>query len=260
MDADFDDRVAALADGRAFVRPRAQVVAVRGDDAERWLNDLVTTGVARLRPGESARSLLLSPTGRIRAAFDVLRMRDGFLLIQFPDQPEPVDAILAPYVLSSAVELAVVDARPTLVTDGHAWRATLDPPSDAVEVEQEAFERWRIERAIAVFPVDLDPDSLPAEAGLDVPPVTDTGKGCFLGQESVARIRNLGHPTRLVIPLEAAEIAAGAVVRTADGADVGVVTSANSTGAGRTVLLARIRWDARETALLTESGVALRPR
>jgi folate-binding protein YgfZ len=49
----------------------------------------------------------------------------------------------------------------------------------------------------------VDADSVPSEAGLDQEPVIDRDKGCYLGQESVARIRNLGHPPRLVVPVEA---------------------------------------------------------
>ena len=60
----------------------------------------------RLEAGQSRRSLLLTPTGRIRADFHVARIDDDtFLLLQAAEQPEAVDAILAPYVLSSDVEL-----------------------------------------------------------------------------------------------------------------------------------------------------------
>ena len=40
--------------------------------------------------------------------------------------------------------------------------------------------------------VDFEPGALPAEAGLER--AIDLEKGCFLGQESVAKVRNLGHP------------------------------------------------------------------
>jgi folate-binding protein YgfZ len=56
------------------------------------------------------------------------------------------------------------------------------------QVGGEALEVWRIRRGVARFPIDLTEGSVPAEAGLDA--LIDTGKGCFLGQESVAKIRN----------------------------------------------------------------------
>ncbi len=65
----------------------------------------------RLAEGEALRSFLLSPTGRIRADVLVLRSRagEGFLLLQGPGQPDAIADLLAPYVLSSEVELAPAD-------------------------------------------------------------------------------------------------------------------------------------------------------
>jgi tRNA-modifying protein YgfZ len=93
-----------------------RTVAVRGADARAWLDDLVTTDVEGLGAGQSRRSLLLTPTGRIRADFHVAGMGDGsFLLLQAAEQPEPVDTILSPYVLSSDVEMDDRSARSVVV-------------------------------------------------------------------------------------------------------------------------------------------------
>lgn len=260
MDTALDEQVRTLGERRAYVRPDVRVVAVRGVDAERWLNDLVTAGVADVPERSSVRSLMLTPTGRIRAEFHVLRLPEGFLLVQGSDQPEPVNEILAPYVLSSAVELSAGNARPVLAPGDDGWRAALDPPAGCVEVDAAAAERWRIEHAVVLFPVDLDRDSLPAEAGLDVPPVTDTAKGCFLGQESVARVRNLGHPTRVVLPASAdGSVRAGDVLFAGE-TKVGVVTSAAQRSDATAAVLARVRWDARDLELRTPAGVVLAPR
>jgi hypothetical protein len=260
VDTAVDAQLRALDERRAFVRPAARTVAVSGQEAATWLNDLVTAGVEVLADGASVRSLILSPTGRIRAEFHVLRAGHTFLLVQTSDQPEPLDEILAPYVLSSAVEVGHAPRTPVLVPGPRGWSALDEAPTGIEEVDAAAGEAWRVERGIARFPVDLGTDSLPAEAGLDVPPVTDTGKGCFLGQEAVARVRNLGHPTRLVVALEAdGAVAAGETV-VSNGSDVGIVTSAATRPNGGTALLARVRWDARAEPLRTASGATLRPR
>src|SRR5439155_19186588 len=68
-----------------------------------------------------------------------------------------------------------------------------------VPAHPNAVEVLRIRRGIPRFPVDLDEDSLPAEADLEQ--TIDFTKGCFLGQESVAKVRNLGHPPRVVLAL-----------------------------------------------------------
>src|SRR5206468_2761857 len=79
---------------------------VRGADACSWLNDLVSADISSARPGDSIESLLLSPTGMLRAVFSVIRQVDGtFLMLQDPGQPAFVGDLLAPYVLSSPVQL-----------------------------------------------------------------------------------------------------------------------------------------------------------
>jgi tRNA-modifying protein YgfZ len=98
---------------------------------------------------------------------------------------------------------------------------------------------------------------VPAEAGLDA--LIDAGKGCFLGQESVAKIRNLGHPARVVRALRSeAEILAGAEVWAGGGA-VGRITSAAPGSGGGTASLARVSWAAAEAPLTTADGALLAP-
>ena len=229
---------------------------VRGPDAEGWLNDLVTASVQDLEPGIAVRSLLLGPTGRIRAEFHLARRADGFLLLQGPGQPEPVQTLLAPYVLSSDVELGSADMAGLALTPdpGPRWRVAFAASNAYGRVGVEAFEAWRVRRGIPAFPDDVDQDSLPSEAGLDEKPVIDRTKGCYLGQESVARVRNLGHPPRVVLPVESgAPIPRGAAVFST-GTQVGTVTSADPTGRAGIV---RIRWEAKDSELTTEAGTTL---
>jgi tRNA-modifying protein YgfZ len=260
--AAFERQVQALDDGRAVLDLEGWTLTeVRGADAEGWLNDLVTASMEGIRDGEAVRSLLLSPTGRIRADFHVLRSPGkGFLLLQGPGQPDVVAILLIPYVLSSDVELAAADPTGLLVTPrlGSGWTATRGDSGDAVLVGAEALETWRIRHAIASFPVDLDADSLPAEAGLDVEPVIDRTKGCYLGQESVARVRNLGHPVRLVLAVRADTPLHPGLAVLAEGAQAGTVTSVEP--AGGSGAMVRIRWDAREADLTAAGGFVLERR
>jgi folate-binding protein YgfZ len=190
----------------------------------------------------------------------VHRRDDGFTLLQSAGQPRAIDELLEPYVLSSDVGLErMVSTIAVLPTPGPHWTVSARPSRGAVPVGPAAFESWRITLAIARFPIDLDEDSLPAEAGLDEAPVVDRSKGCYLGQESVAKVRNLGHPARLVVALEAAEpVVVGRAV-TAGSGTVGVLTSVDPGGGGR-LAIARIRWEARDSALITDEGVSLARR
>ena len=235
------------------------LVEVLGSDAETWLNDLVTANVATLPVGEAVRSLLLGPTGRIRADLLIHRSALAFLLLQSPGQPRRIDDLLAPYVLSSDVVLAPSSWTPAIrPARSGPWVAPPGAP-DGVPVGADAFESWRIRCGIPRFPVDLDEASLPAEAGLDEAPVVDRDKGCYLGQESVAKVRNLGHPARLVVAVEAPESVTQGQEVTDQKGPVGRLTSVDALGGG-TAALARIRWEARDAALSTAAGVPLTRR
>src|SRR6476646_44861 len=88
---------------------------------------------------------------------------------------------------------------------------------------------------------DFDQRSLPSEAALDA--TIDTTKGCFLGQESVARIANLGHPPRVLRHVRCeAPFVPGAPVFV-DGNVVGEVTSASPL-ADACVGIVRTAWPA----------------
>ena len=261
------EQVDALEDGRASVdRSSDRMLQVRGPDARRWLGDLVTADVASLPTGSSRRSLLLTPTGRIRADIWIARIDDEtFLVLQSNDQSESIIELLRPYVLSSAVTLedatgtrsaVSVPARGEIVT-----RRTDEPGSTAdherTSVDERAYELWRIARGDPVIGVDFDAGSLPAESGLER--LIDLTKGCFLGQESVAKIRNLGHPPTVLRHVRAdGVIQRGAPIHAPSG-PVGRVTSAAPARRGGTVALARVAWAAVDADLSTGDGQPLIP-
>lgn len=66
-----------------------------------------------------------------------------------------------------------------------------------------AYNTARIESGQAIYHIDFGPDSLPAEAGEDAfNDAVSLTKGCWLGQEAVARMHNLSHPKRLLVGLK----------------------------------------------------------
>ena len=236
------------------------MLVVRGDDARRWLGDLVTVDVATLRPDTSRRSLLLSPTGRIRADLTLADHGDGsFLLLQQPDQPESIGGILAPYVLSSAVELEDATSRLAVFEHVASGRLMDHAPSGTAEllVDSAAWDIWRVRRGDPVIGVDLPPGALPAEAGLEW--TIDLQKGCFLGQESVAKIRNLGHPPRILRHLRTDGRVARGDHLAADGAPVGTITSMAPAADHGWILLATVDWAAGNLALTTPDGAQVSP-
>jgi tRNA-modifying protein YgfZ len=287
MDVDADG-LAAIDAGHAFTRPEGtRVVRVTGRDAVAWLHDLVTADVASLEPGRSRRSLLLTPTGRIRADFMVGRDPEGFWLLQSGGQPRAIDELLSIYVLSSDVGLNDVSTQralwtlvggaadrtgasglhPSVVGPGRdvlvgvdesdpPWRAG-DDGSDLLEVDTGTIEQWRIRRGDPRMGVDFEEGTFPAAAGLD--DTIDATKGCFLGQESVAKIRELGHPPTVLRHRRTdASVPPGVPVFDADAA-VGNVTSAAPSEGGGTVAIVRVHWAARDASLTVPGGARLLP-
>jgi folate-binding protein YgfZ len=282
MEPNQSGAAAALAQGRAYADlSRWRKVMVLGSDARTWLNDLLTADIGGLDAGSSRRALLLSPTGRIRAEVTVASMREGLHLFQDPIQPSAIDTLLAPYVLSSDVELVDVSrvkallafpgSDPPRVPDAETIRPSclgrgadliLSPMlgSTAQTLQgltlagPDALETWRIDKGIPKFPLDLTPESLPHEADLDE--AIDYAKGCYLGQEAVAKVRNLGHPTWVVLSMRSDTPVAPSDSVMSDGNEVGRVTSA-ATVDGHTAVIARVRWSARQLPLTTGSGTPL---
>ena len=262
-------------------------IAVSGSEALGWLDDLVTADLSGMQPGRARGSLLLSPTGRIRAAFTVAWFERDLLLVQDPQQPKPIDALLAPYVLSSDVRLEdrtnavalfafpggtsipeeaagldVSVSSPSCLGEGTDLLARADDHERVLaslrsrfrQVGNEVVESWQISSGHPRFGVDALEEDLPQEAGLSG--LVSFDKGCYLGQEAVAKVQNLGHPRRLVVPLVAsAPVSAGDPI-VANDADVGEITSV-APGDGQWFVLGRVKWEAREGPYSTSAGTEL---
>jgi folate-binding protein YgfZ len=279
------DTLSLLGAGKAFADLSSwRVIAVTGGDAVKWLNDLVSTEVSDLEPGTARQGLLLARTGGVRAAFTVAATADALLLVQDPSQPSIAD-LLGLYVLSSDVELTDrtevsslfsipgADVAPP-VSGATTWSPTclgvpgidvLVPAADHDDVARllagtlaeagpDDLEAFRIARGVPRIGVDVAPEDLPQESGLDA--AVTRGKGCYVGQEAVAKVDNLGHPRRVLVTFTAdGSVEPGAPVL-ADGVEAGTVTSAVRLEAG-TRGLVKIRWRSRDQALATSDGVAL---
>ena len=284
MSDDGRDAIDALHEGRAFVDLSWwRKVSVAGADARGWLNDLLSADIAELAAGASRRSLLLSATGRVRADVSVVALDDGFLLVQDPEQAEGIDTLLERYILSSDVtiedrtnDLALVafpgrpapsvegatEVRPSVLAPGTDLLADVagrdairEAAAELTEAGAEAVEAWRIERGVPRTGIDLGLDSLPHEAELG--DAIAYAKGCYLGQEAVAKVRNLGHPPYVVLAVETTGRAAAGDAIVGPEGEVGTITSATEAPDGRIAAIARVRWSARDSGLRTVAGARL---
>ncbi len=258
-------------------RPRA-FVRVSGRDAEDYLQRMLSNDVAALGAGESCQALLLTPKARVIAPLRVLRRgEDDFLLLTEPELGAVVRTHLVRSRFAARVDVeseehtshlvlgdvGAPDEGLALPTDDYGVPAVevLDgsPPADLPELAPEVLERLRIEAGTPAYGKEIDDRVLPAEAGLVERAVSLT-KGCYPGQEPIARLHYRGHANRAlrVLAIEANELpAADAEVRYAEKV-VGRVTSSARADDG-VVVLAYVRTEVPPSAELAVGETAARP-
>ena len=231
-DVDVVAEYAALRDAAGVVDGRHQMVIAEGPDTIRFLNDLLSQEVAGMPLGGVAQSLLLGPQGKLRALLWLLRGEDRVAMdrrrrhgADSPRRSNPVhDPGEADHGLDRRpmVDLIGPGAEEVLVragltrhpagpscgdTGGQSPAGRPSPGSSSPGKEPARLEEagavvagplaWRAVRVEAGEPVmgmDVDERTIPQEAGLVENAVSFT-KGCYLGQELVARIDSRGPST-----------------------------------------------------------------
>ena len=177
-------------------------------------------------------ALLLTAKGRIVAPLRVWRRgADDFLLLTEPELGDAVRSTLmrARFAAKCAVEpeehtsVLVFGVADGLPGELPGTVEVLDGDFDAT-LDDEELERARIETRVPAWGKELDETILPAEAGLDRTHISFT-KGCFPGQEPIARLHYRGHANRELRVLDVEAARPGDEVRFREKA-VGRVTSA----------------------------------
>lgn len=189
---------------RKFVNPRTARYAVVGDDTGCLgvYGDGALAALAALVGADATALEALAPLGWWRStdgAFEVIRSTD-FSIAGFD----------------------VIASRGTLA----ALRGRLEERGARVGTD-DAFETARIETGLPRFGFEMDGETIPQEANLDVLGAISFNKGCYTGQEVVARIHFRGHVNRHLRWLVTdTPLARGATVLDAEGQEVGDVRSA----------------------------------
>ena len=255
----------ALASGEAIVdlSDRA-VITITGPDRLTWLDSLTSQSLSRLAPGDSAETLLLDPSGRLEHAIRVVDDAEtAWLLVDASEGPtlaawlDRMRFMLRVEVADRTADFATVGTLgspelPAVVTwrdpwvdgPGHTYAASRpDAPWTYSEVLVErgadlsafpaagtlALEALRIAAWRPRLATEGDEKSIPHE--LDwLRSAVHLSKGCYRGQETVAKVHNLGHPPRRLVMLhldgsDGVHAAAGSPVMVGE-TQVGRVTSA----------------------------------
>jgi tRNA-modifying protein YgfZ len=233
-------RVAVARRPRAFLR-------VAGPDAEDFLQRMLSNDVAALAPGGLCEALLLTAKARVIAPLRVLRRApDDFLLLTEPELGDTVRTQLLRTRFAAKVEVESEQHESWLVLGGDE---VLDERPEGDEASDEDYERWRIEAGIPRWGREIDDRVLPAEAGLTETHVSFT-KGCYPGQEPIARQHYRGKVNRSLRVVELDDVPPDDAELVHDGKVVGRVTSAVPEPGGGVVALAYVRTEVPDDAEL----------
>jgi tRNA-modifying protein YgfZ len=185
----------------AAIRPR-DYVAVRGPDARDYLQRMVSNDVERA----PCQALLLTPKGRVIAPLVVVRRDDDdYLLLTEEGLGEAVRSTLLRSRFAAKCEIELEEHTSLIVFGEGEGIPNSDYGTPAVEVldstpppeliADEELERLRIEAGTPRWGLEIDDRVLPAEAGLTETHVSFT-KGCYPGQEPIARLHYRGKANR----------------------------------------------------------------
>jgi folate-binding protein YgfZ len=259
------------------------VLRVRGAEARKYLQGLITNDIGKAQGGNAIHAGLLSPQGKILFDFFVVPEGDGFLVDVAQDKADELMQRLTFYRLRAQVEIA---AEPSLAVAA-AWGGTprlaeggilyadprlaelgfrmLVPKSTAATdfgctaAAEEDYAAHRILLGVPEGGRDYAfGDAFPHEALFDQLNGVDFAKGCYVGQEVVSRMEHRGTARKRIVPVEAeASLPASGTSVEADGAAIGALGSVSGASG-----LALIRLDRAEEALaggkqLTAGGIRL---
>jgi tRNA-modifying protein YgfZ len=210
------------------------VLTIAGPDRLSWLHSLTTQHLEGLAAGQSAEALILSPTGHVEHHLWLTDDGTSVWVHVEPGTSAALAAFLESMRFMLRVEIADVSQDYAVLTvmgpagadvtaglDGVSGRVTSGPfgiidlivardllPDAAGELARRgaavagmwAFEALRIAARVPRFGLDTDHRTIPHEVGW-IEGAVHLNKGCYRGQETVARVHNLGRPPRRLVLL-----------------------------------------------------------
>jgi len=266
-------------------RSHRGVLRITGADRLSWLHSLTTQNLEQLRPGAAAEALILSPQGRVEHH---LALTDDGAAVWLHVEPGEAGSLLD-FLTSMRFMLRV---EPQDVTAEYAVLTLLGPDvpagelvPDAIRVAADlivpradlaagvarlreagaalagmwAHEALRIAAGRPRMGLDTDDRTIPHEVGW-IETAVHLNKGCYRGQETVARVHNLGHPPRrlVLLHLDGSEdrLPAHGDQVSLDGAAIGVCGSAARHYELGPIALALVKRTSPVGATLTVDGIA----
>jgi folate-binding protein YgfZ len=231
MRAGYGDVVSeyrALTSSAALVQRAHDILWVEGPGAVGFLQGILSQDLEAMSTGSVARSFFLAPQGKLQALMWIARGSDKVAIVVDAGHGERVAGELDYYRIRVKAEIRPEErdvwevwgpeaAAVTGLTNEDGWEETDDgvlipipmaglprvvvigaqPASGLAMAGAVATAAVRVERLEPVYGIDVDEKTIPQETGLTDEAVSFT-KGCYLGQELVARIDSRGHVNRVL--------------------------------------------------------------
>jgi tRNA-modifying protein YgfZ len=222
----------AMVSGWAAVdRSNRPVLRISGPDRLSWLHSLTTQQLENLPPGQAAEALVLSPQGHVEHHLTLIDDGTATWIHVEAGTADSLARFLTSMRFMLAVEVEDVSAQYAVLTvagpgraaaPGTAGGLALNAPgqTDLIVARESladtvaalrtagaglagtwAYEALRIAAGRPRPGLDTDHRAIPHEAGW-IETAVHLNKGCYRGQETVARVHNLGHPPRRLVLLQ----------------------------------------------------------
>ena len=275
-----------------FYEQKRGLIGVSGKEAVQFLNGLITNDVAKLEDGAQMSAAFPNAQGRLSAIVRVGRRGDRFLFETAAETREKVFNNLFRFTFAGDFfvedlsdgyqyfevqsEQFKVNGQEKIVFESSVGFDCFVPneaaadfltelkSQNAVEISDDLYENLRIENGVPKYGVDADETTIVPELGIEN--LISYQKGCYIGQEIIARIHFRGHVAKqltgllLSEPLSVAgESAADQEIKSLDGKSAGKITSITfSPKLDCYVALAYVRYDylAEGTTLKTGDATA----
>lgn len=260
--------------GIGYFEQKRGLIEVFGKEAIQFLNGLITNDVAKLEENAQMSAAFPNAQGRLIAAVRVFKKGGKFLF----DTEEATREIVFNnlFRFTYAGDFFVEDLSGNyryfeiqnskskiqdseyISFDGKSGIGVFVPKDsaeslitklkeqNAAEISDELYEILRIENGIPLYGVDMNDATIVPE--INLPEAINYNKGCYIGQEIIARIHFRGHIakqlTGLVFEDENAEVQPNDELKSVEGKNAGRITSAAfSPKLGKTIALAFVRYD-----------------
>jgi tRNA-modifying protein YgfZ len=274
MSKDFTDDYNKIRENgeTGFYEEKRGLIAVWGKESVQFLNGLITNDVAKLEDGAQMLAAFPNAQGRLLAAVRVKRIGEKFLFETEEATREKVynnlfrftfagdffvEDLSEKYTFFSVQSAKDEGQNEDVIKFEKAFGTDYFVPVEAVEsfkkeleaaveISDDLYEILQIENGIPLYGKDMDETTIIPELGIDE--LISYNKGCYIGQEIIARIYFRGHVAKqlrgLVFEDETANVNPQDELKTLEGKNAGKITSVTfSPKLGRKIALGFVRYD-----------------